>query len=90
MDSSIGCRPLGIGSTASQRQENAWLVMRYEIDFLTAGFEGGQLELKTYVYKCEGATRIRQVEIIYAQTGKLLLKSKTKWCMTNPMTKRPK
>ena len=64
--------------------------MHYEIDFLKAGFEVGQLELKTYVSKCEGATKIRQVEIINPQTGKLLLKSKTKWCMTNPMTKRPK
>ena len=64
--------------------------MRYEIDFLTAGFEGGQLELKTYVSKCEGATRIRQVEIINAQKRKLLLKSKTKWCMADPMTKSPK
>ena len=64
--------------------------MRHEIDFLAAAFEEGQLELMTYVSKCEGATRIRQVEIINAQTGKLLLKSKTKWCMVDPMTKSPK
>ena len=77
-------------STAIQRQENAWVVMRHEIDYLAAAFEGEQLELKTYVSKCEGATSIREVKIINAQTGKLLLKSKTKWCMTDPKTKRPK
>jgi acyl-CoA thioester hydrolase len=76
-------------STAIQRQENAWVVMRHEIDYLAAAFEGEQLELKTYVSKCEGATSIREVVIINAQTGKLLLKSKTKWCMTDPKTKRP-
>ena len=64
--------------------------MRHEIDFLAAAFEGEQLELKTYLSKCEGAISIREVEIINAQTGKLLLKSKTKWCMTDPKTKRPK
>ena len=77
-------------STAIQRQENAWVVMRHEIDYLAPAFEGEQLELKTYVSKCEGATSIREVEIINAQTGKLLFKSKTKWCMTDPKTKRPK
>ena len=77
-------------STAIQRQENAWVVMRHEIDYLAAAFDGEQLELKTYVSKCEGAISIREVEIINAQTGKLLLKSKTKWCMTDPKTKRPK
>ena len=77
-------------STAIQRQENAWVVMRHEIVYLAAAFEGEQLELKTYVSKCEGATSIREVEIINAQIGKLLLKSKTKWCMTDPKTKRPK
>ncbi len=77
-------------SRAIQRQENAWVVMRDEIDYLAAAFEGEQLELKTYVSKCEGAISILEVEIINSQTGKLLLKSKTKWCMTDPKTKHPK
>lgn len=46
-------------STAIQRQENAWVVMGHEIDYLAAAFEGEQLELKTYVSICEGATSIR-------------------------------
>lgn len=50
--------------------------MRNEIDFLAAAFEGGQLELKTYLSKCEGATIIRQVEIINAQTGNYCSKAK--------------
>ena len=60
------------------RQEHAWVVIRNEIDYLAAAFEGEQLELKTYVSKCEGATSIREVDIKNTQTGKLLRKSKTK------------
>jgi acyl-CoA thioester hydrolase len=48
------------------------------------------LHLKTYVSKCEGVISVREVEILNAKTGKLLVKSKTKWCMTDPKTKRPK
>ena len=77
-------------STRIQRQKNVWVVMRHEIDYLGAAFEGDKLELKTYVTKFEGAISIREVEITNAQTGKLLVKSKTKWCMTDPQKKRPK
>ena len=77
-------------SIAIQRQENDWVVMRHEIDYLTAAIEGEQLEIKTYVSKCEGATSIREVDIKNTQTGKLLRKSKTKQCKTGPKTKRHK
>ena len=77
-------------STEIQRKENVWVVIRHEIDYIGPAFEGDQLQLKTYVSKCEGATSIREAEIINTRTGKLLVKSKTKWCMTNPKTKRPK
>ena len=65
-------------STAMKRQENAWVAMRHEIDYLAAAFDGEQLELKTHVSKFEGATRFREVEIINTQTEKILVKSKTK------------
>jgi len=77
-------------STEIQRKENVWVVIRHEIDYMGPAFEGDQLQLKTYVSKCEGATSIREAEIINTRTGKLLVKSKTKWCMTDPKTKRPK
>ncbi len=77
-------------STEIQRKENVWVVIRHEIDYMEPALEGDQLQLKTYVSKCEGATSIREAEIINTRTGKLLVKSKTKWCMTDPKTKRPK
>ena len=55
-------------SIAIQRQENDWVVMRHEIQYLAAVIEGEQLGLKTYVSKCEVDTSIRDVQIINAQT----------------------
>ncbi len=37
-----------------------------------------------------GVTSIRIVEIYNADTQKLLVKSQTKWCLTDPESKRPK
>ena len=45
-------------STEIQRKENVWVVIRHEIDYMGPAFEGDQLQLKTYVSKCEGATSI--------------------------------
>ncbi len=48
-------------SMAIQRQENARVVIRHEIDYLTAAIEGDQLELKTNVSKCEVDTSIQRI-----------------------------
>lgn len=77
-------------TSKQQRQDNVWVVLRHEIDYKTAAFEGDELLLKTYVPDCEGVTSIRIVEIYNARTTKLLVKSRTKWCLTDPITQRPK
>lgn len=77
-------------TTEKQRQEHIWVVLRHEIDYKAAAFLGDKLHLKTYVSECQGVTSVRIVEIYKAETGKLVVKSKTKWCMTDPQTQRPK
>ena len=77
-------------TTKQQRQENVWVVLRHEIDYKASAFLGDQLHLKTYVTECEGVISVRVVEIYNAKTEKLLVKSKTKWCMTDPKTQRQK
>ena len=77
-------------TTKNQREKNVWVVIRHEIDYKSPAFIGDKLKLKTYVSECEGATCIREVEIINSKTSKILVKSKTNWCMTNPKTKHPK
>jgi acyl-CoA thioester hydrolase len=77
-------------TTQEQRQANFWVVLRHEIDYKASAFVGDSLRIKTYVSECAGVTSIRIVEIYNADTQKLLVKSKTKWCMTDPQTQRPK
>ena len=77
-------------TTDQQRQSNVWVVLRHEIDYKSAAYVGESIHIKTYVVDCEGATSTRVVEIYNADTQKLLVKSKTKWCMTDPKTQRPK
>jgi acyl-CoA thioester hydrolase len=77
-------------SSPKQRQDNVWVVIRHEIDYKAPAFVNETLHLKTFVSKCEGVISVREVEILNVKTGKLLVKSKTKWCMADPKTKRPK
>jgi len=77
-------------TSKQQRQENVWVVLRHEIDYKSAAFQGDDLHLKTYVPECEGVTSTRVVEIYNAKSAKLLVKSRTKWCLTDPKTQRPK
>lgn len=77
-------------TTDHQRQSNVWVVLRHEIDYKSAAYVGEPIHIKTYVADCEGVTSTRVVEIYNADTQKLLVKSKTKWCMTDPKTQRPK
>lgn len=77
-------------TSEQQRQDNVWVVLRHEINYKAAAFQGDELYLKTYVPECEGVTSIRIVEIYNIKTGKLLVKSQTKWCLTDPNTQRPK
>lgn len=77
-------------TTDKQRQSNVWVVLRHEIDYKSAAYVGESIHIKTYVADCEGVTSTRIVEIYNADTQKLLVKSKTKWCMTDPKTQRPK
>ncbi len=73
-----------------QRQSNVWVVLRHEIDYKASAYVGENIHLKTYVTECMGVTSIRIVEIYNADTQKLLVKSQTKWCLTDPESKRPK
>lgn len=77
-------------TTDQQRQSNVWVVLRHEIDYKASAYVGENIHLKTYVTECMGVTSIRIVEIYNADTQKLLVKSQTKWCLTDPESKRPK
>ena len=77
-------------TTTSQREKNVWVVLKHEINYKSSAFLGDYLELITSVKKNDGITNTREVEIYNVNTNKLIVKSKTKWCMIDPFTKKPK
>ncbi len=67
----------------------SWFLVNHFIEYKSQALLGDQLLLKTYVPKVEGVSTTRHVEIINVKTNKLIVKSKTKWCLIDSKTQRP-
>jgi acyl-CoA thioester hydrolase len=76
--------------SAEIRQKYLWVVVRHEIDYVRAAFEGDHLIATTWVGESNGARSERIVHIIHAKTGNLIAKAKTMWCMLDGVTMKPK
>lgn len=66
-----------------------WVMLNHCIEYKNSALLHDVIKLKTYIKKYEGATSIRVVEISNNQTGVLIAKSETKWCLMNTKSKRP-
>ncbi|MBL7876673.1 MAG: acyl-CoA thioesterase [Cyclobacteriaceae bacterium] len=77
-------------ATPEIKQINVWVVLRHEIDYLGAALENDPLILTTWVGETTGPRSIRYVNIIHEETGKILVKAKTTWCMLDSQTRKPK
>lgn len=67
-----------------------WMVLRHEVDYTGQAVEGDVLVAKTWVAWSEGVKSERHVEIRQKETGKILAKAKTLWCLLDANTKRPR
>lgn len=65
-----------------------WVVSSHYIEYKSQALLNDILEISTYVEKLEGVLSHRVVEIKNKATGKLLMKSLTKWCMMYRQNKR--
>ncbi len=72
------------------KQKYVWVVLRHEIDYLSAAFENDPITASTWVGDSNGARSERFVHITNTNTGKLIAKAKTTWCMLDGATMRPK
>ena len=72
------------------KQKYVWVVLRHEIDYLNAAFENDTITATTWVGESNGARSERFVHITNTNTGKLIAKAKTTWCMLDGATMRPK
>lgn len=72
-----------------QKNKYFWVVVRHEIDYKKEALLGEELLLQTYVGETTNVTSIRHVIIKRAKDSKILVQSKTTWCLINAETKRP-
>jgi acyl-CoA thioester hydrolase len=75
-------------ASAEQQREIAWVVLRHEIDYLKAAFEGDEITARTWVGEARAATCERFTEIL--RGFDLLVKARSVWCALNAETGRPK
>jgi acyl-CoA thioester hydrolase len=72
------------------KQKYSWVVIRHEVDYLSAAFEGDELIAITWVGESSGVRSERFVQIMNSKTSKVLAKAKTVWCLLDSNTMKPK
>ncbi len=72
------------------KQKYVWVVLRHEIDYLSAAFENDSITATTWVGESNGARSERFVHITNTKSGRLIAKAKTTWCMLDGATLKPK
>ncbi len=77
-------------ASVDTRKKYLWVVLRHEIDYLSAAFEGNTLTATTWVGESHGARSERFVQITHEQNGKLIAKAKTLWCLLDGVSMKPK
>jgi len=66
-----------------------WVIVRHEIDYRHPAKLNDELLIKTWVLKAQGVSSVRQVQIFRKEDMKLLVESKTTWCMVDVKSQRP-
>jgi len=77
-------------STAAERAEVAWVLLRHEIDYRAPARLGDEVTVRTAVGHLEGLTFERLTEVTRAADGRVLARSRTLWCPVHPRTGRPR
>ena len=71
------------------RQNLIWVVRRHDIRYKGAALLGDRIKLRTYVGEFQGYISKRIVEMRHAETGKLVVKAQTDWCLLNKESGKP-
>jgi acyl-CoA thioester hydrolase len=77
-------------TTLIQQKDNIWVLLSHHIDYKSSAKMSDEIHLKTYVTRSEGVTSTRIVEMFHKDSGKLIVKSETTWCLLDGNSKKPK
>jgi len=76
-------------AAADHQDDYVWVVVRHEIDYLRAAFEGDVLTGRTWVGEApKGARFDRHMEFVGAD-GKVSVRAKTQWAIIDKASGRP-
>jgi len=78
-------------AVAPQAHKDAyfWVVIRHEIDYLRAAFEGDHISARTWVGEApKGAKFDRHMEFV-AQDGKICVRARSWWAIIDKAARRP-
>ena len=76
-------------ASKSQLEDYIWYVLKHEINYKAAAFEGEEVLVKTWVESNEGVRSERRYEIWNPSQNKLLVEARTLWCLLLAKTQRP-
>ena len=71
------------------REKVVWVVRSHHIQYKGEARLGDRIHIKTYIADTRGAISVRAVEMRQESSGKLLLESKTEWCLLDAELFRP-
>ena len=75
---------------SSQTLENYhWVLLDHNIKYLRPALLKDKIKIKTFVEKTAGVKSSRVVEIYNDNSEKLLVSSKTNWCLISSKTNKP-
>jgi acyl-CoA thioester hydrolase len=77
-------------ATAEAKQKYLWVVLRHEIDYLSPAVIDDTVLATTWVGESNGPRSERFVHITNKNTGKVIVKAKTTWCLLDGITLRPR
>jgi acyl-CoA thioester hydrolase len=77
-------------TTLIQQKDNIWVLLSHHIDYKSSAKMSDEIHLKTYFRSSEGVTSTRIVEMFHKDSGKLIVKSETTWCLLDGNSKKPK
>ena len=71
------------------RDKVVWVVRSHHIQYKGEARLGDRIQIKTYIADTRGAISVRAVEMRLENSDKLLLESKTEWCLLDANAFRP-
>jgi len=71
------------------KEEYFWVVIRHEIDYKKQAFLDEELLIQTFVGEHTHVTSQRHVNVLNKESGEILVKAKSTWCLMDHKTKKP-